>query len=48
MGRDVLESECSKLSDVGWNGMNRSNKLWDLLEEELLNQVFIVGTSLRL
>ncbi|MCI26531.1 hypothetical protein A2U01_0047727, partial [Trifolium medium] len=28
--------------------MNRSNKLWELSDEELLDRVFVVGTSLRL
>ncbi|MCI21963.1 hypothetical protein A2U01_0043134, partial [Trifolium medium] len=45
--RDVLEWECSKLSDVDWNGMNWSNRLWVLLKEKLLDWVFDVGTPLR-
>ncbi|MCH83065.1 hypothetical protein A2U01_0003879, partial [Trifolium medium] len=48
MSRDVLEVECSRLSDVVRSGMNLSNKLWELLEENLLDRVFVVGTSLRL
>ncbi|MCI75571.1 hypothetical protein A2U01_0096840, partial [Trifolium medium] len=45
MGRDVLELECSRLSDVVLSRMNGSNKLWELLEEEWLKQVFVVETS---
>ncbi|MCI41832.1 hypothetical protein A2U01_0063066, partial [Trifolium medium] len=48
MDRYVFESEYSRLSDVVQSGMNWSNKLWELLEEELLDRVFDVGTSLRL
>ncbi|MCI30910.1 hypothetical protein A2U01_0052121 [Trifolium medium] len=48
MGRDILESECSRLSDVGQSGVNLSNRLRELLEEELLDRVFVVGTSPRL
>ncbi|MCI06754.1 hypothetical protein A2U01_0027814 [Trifolium medium] len=36
------------MSDAVRSGMNMSNKLWELLEEKLLDQVFIVGASLRL
>ncbi|MCI96971.1 hypothetical protein A2U01_0118271 [Trifolium medium] len=28
--------------------MNLSDKLWELLDEELLDKVFVVGASLRL
>ncbi|MCI94617.1 hypothetical protein A2U01_0115915, partial [Trifolium medium] len=44
-GRDVLEVECSRLSNVVRSGMNVSNKLWELLEEKLLDQVFVVEAS---
>ncbi|MCI63844.1 hypothetical protein A2U01_0085101, partial [Trifolium medium] len=48
MGRDVLEVECTRLSDVVRSGMNLSDKLGELLEEKLLDRVFVVGASLRL
>ncbi|MCI85603.1 hypothetical protein A2U01_0106882, partial [Trifolium medium] len=48
MSKDVLESECSRLSDDVRSGMDWSNKLWELLEGELLDRVFDVRTSLRL
>ncbi|MCI96212.1 hypothetical protein A2U01_0117512, partial [Trifolium medium] len=48
MGRDVLEAKCSRSIDVFRNRVNLSNKLWELLDEELLDQVFVVGASLRL
>ncbi|MCI47593.1 hypothetical protein A2U01_0068835 [Trifolium medium] len=48
MSRDVLEVDCSRLSDVVRSGTNWSNKLWELLEEKLLDQVFVVEASLRL
>ncbi|MCI48456.1 hypothetical protein A2U01_0069699, partial [Trifolium medium] len=48
MSRDVLESECSRLSDDVRSGMNLSNMLWELLEEKSLDRVFIMGMSLRL
>ncbi|MCI42640.1 hypothetical protein A2U01_0063877 [Trifolium medium] len=35
MGRDVLEEKCSRFGDVVRSGMNWSNKLWKLLDEEL-------------
>ncbi|MCI86419.1 hypothetical protein A2U01_0107700, partial [Trifolium medium] len=48
MGRDILESEFSRFSDVVRSGVNMSNRLWELLEEELLDRVFIMEMSLRL
>ncbi|MCI38415.1 hypothetical protein A2U01_0059643 [Trifolium medium] len=48
MGRHVLESECSRLSDDVRSEMDWSHKLWEQLEEKLLDRVFGVGTSLRL
>ncbi|MCI31093.1 hypothetical protein A2U01_0052304 [Trifolium medium] len=48
MGGDVLESECSRLSDDVRSRMDWNNKLWELLEGELLNRMFDVETSLRL
>ncbi|MCI61253.1 hypothetical protein A2U01_0082510, partial [Trifolium medium] len=48
MGRDVLEVECSRLSDIVRSGMNLSNKLWEPLEEKLLDRAFVVGASARL
>ncbi|MCI59145.1 hypothetical protein A2U01_0080400, partial [Trifolium medium] len=48
MGRDVLESEYSRLSKVARSGANLSNRLWELLKEKLLDRLFDVGTSLRL
>ncbi|MCI43684.1 hypothetical protein A2U01_0064922, partial [Trifolium medium] len=46
--RDVLEAKCSSSIDVVRSRMNLSNKLWGLLDEELLDQVFVVEASLRL
>ncbi|MCI39283.1 hypothetical protein A2U01_0060514, partial [Trifolium medium] len=48
MGRDVLESECSRLSEDIQSELDWSNKMWELLEDELLDQVFAVEMSLRL
>ncbi|MCI36122.1 hypothetical protein A2U01_0057344, partial [Trifolium medium] len=44
-GRDVLEAECSGVGDVVRSGMNWSNKLRELLEEKLSDQVFGPGAS---
>ncbi|MCI88456.1 hypothetical protein A2U01_0109743, partial [Trifolium medium] len=38
----------SRSIDVVRSRMNLSNNLWEPLEEKLLDQVFVVGASLRL
>ncbi|MCI63957.1 hypothetical protein A2U01_0085214, partial [Trifolium medium] len=48
MGRDVPKAKCSRSSDVVRSRINLCNKLWEHLKEKLLDQVFIVGASLRL
>ncbi|MCI80499.1 hypothetical protein A2U01_0101770, partial [Trifolium medium] len=45
MSRDVHESELSRLSNIVRSGVNLSNRLWELLEEEWLKQVFVVEAS---
>ncbi|MCI51391.1 hypothetical protein A2U01_0072635, partial [Trifolium medium] len=48
MDGDVLEVDCSRFGGVCSEQMNWSNKLWEPLNKELLDQVFVVGASLRL
>ncbi|MCI64019.1 hypothetical protein A2U01_0085276, partial [Trifolium medium] len=48
MGRDVLEAKYSRSIDVVRSMINLGNKLWEHLKEKLLDQVFVVGASLRL
>ncbi|MCI67843.1 hypothetical protein A2U01_0089102, partial [Trifolium medium] len=46
--RDVLEAKSSRSMDVVQRRMNLSNKLWELLDEDSLDQVFVMEVSLRL
>ncbi|MCI95602.1 hypothetical protein A2U01_0116900, partial [Trifolium medium] len=47
MGKDVFEVD-SRFGNVCSERMNWSNKMLELLDEELLDQAFVVGASLRL